>query len=279
MAKLLVVCILFDLIGESGQTTPDNKNSDTRQAAEVAVAVIQSLPQIVATAQTTLSSGSGSIAMVQWRGNFQYNYNEVHGKVYAESRDSNGGTFGVTKRNSALVGAEYTLNLLNPDGSQAAAFKLDTWYSGSQATVTLLSGNQNFAVLKTQTSGSSTSLLVVPCSLVTCPSGMYASGCGYGSVGTCSSCAASTCPSGQYNSACGGVSSGSCAVCAACPDGQYMAGCKGSSPGTCAPCTQTSCPCTKKVKVACGTLTCGWWIFSYSCGTKYCENTVSVPCS
>jgi len=137
------------------------RNLKKRQAAEAvgaAAEAAQAASELITTVTSTLSSGSGNVAMVRWAGNLAYTVDLAHGKTIMSDSNSHGGVVAVTKRDCALIGAGANV-VLSANGQVVGKVYLATFYSGAQPIAEMVIGQENFAVQSVQSNGSSALIL------------------------------------------------------------------------------------------------------------------------
>ena len=123
-------------------------------ASDAAAAIAELIPEVGG----ALSSGSGSMALLRWRGNLNYRIDSMHGKVVIEGRNDAGGSIGVTKRSSALVGAEFNV-FLTRNEEEIAKIYLTTSYSGGSKAQIVYGDEWFYSDVVTE--GSSTALILI----------------------------------------------------------------------------------------------------------------------
>ena len=127
----------------------------------IVAACVQAATVIADQSRGILTGGSGSNAILKWSGDFEYSYDEDHGKVKDSSGDSKGGMIIACKRDCALIGAEVRIHLKSRRTGERAEIFLETFYNGSAPNALLKSGGHIFPGQSTVRDGNNVMLVLV----------------------------------------------------------------------------------------------------------------------
>ena len=129
--------------------------------AATAAACIKIASELADQSKGFLTSGSGSNAILKWSGDFEYTYDEDHGKVKDSSGDRRGGMIIACKEDCALIGAEVRVHLKSRKTGELAEIFLETFYNESSPNALLKCGDHLFPGKKTVKEGKNIMLVLV----------------------------------------------------------------------------------------------------------------------
>jgi hypothetical protein len=150
---IVLVCVSSLMLVDATPANRLRKRQGAAAAVSAAAAAAQAASELTKTVSATLTSGSGNMAYVRWVGDLTYTVDLAHGKTVMNDANAHGGIVAVTKRDSALIGAEANV-VFSYNGAVVGKVYLSTYYSGATPTAEMVIGQENFAVQNVVANGS-----------------------------------------------------------------------------------------------------------------------------